>query len=79
MSLRRVAVELGDRAYAIHIGPGAIGAAAAWRDAVRGRHALVVTNPVVGAHYAARVVAALGAREVRVHEVPEGEAHKALA
>ena len=79
MSLRRVAVELGHRAYAIHIGPGAIGEAAAWRDAVRGRHALVVTNPVVGAHYAARVVAALGAREVRVHEVPEGEAHKTLA
>ena len=57
MSLRRVAVGLGHRAYAIHIGPGAIGEAAAWRDAVRGRHALVVANPVVGAHYAARVVA----------------------
>jgi 3-dehydroquinate synthase len=79
VSLCSVAVELGTRAYRIHIGPGAIGDPAAWHEAVRGRHALVVTNPVVGAHYGERVRAALGAREIRVHQVPEGEAHKTLA
>ena len=79
MSLRMVRVELGARAYDIRIGPGAIDHAPAWADAVRGRHALVVTNPVVGRHYGARVLAALGAREARLHEVPEGEAHKTLA
>jgi 3-dehydroquinate synthase len=40
----------------------------------------VVTNPVVGGHHAARLVAALGAAgfEPAVFEVPDGEAHKTL-
>jgi 3-dehydroquinate synthase len=78
MSVRELTVALGTRAYPIRIGPGLLRDPGAWRDAIAGRHALVVTNPVVGGHYAAPVRAALAGRDARVLEVPDGEAFKTL-
>ena len=56
----RVDVELGERGYPIWIGAGLLDEPARWRDAIRGRHVLVVSNDVVAALYLDRVVATLG-------------------
>ena len=71
-------VELGDRAYRIHIGEGLLGQPNLYEPHVKGRLAAIVTNPVVGALYANTLQAALaaaGARTLRI-ELPDGEAFK---
>ncbi len=78
MSAGELTVALGARAYPIRIGPGLLREPDAWRGALAGRHALLVTNPVVGALYAAPVLEALAGRDARVLEVPDGEAYKTL-
>ena len=78
MSRRTLRVELGDRSYEIHIGPGLVDDAALYAPHVRGRTAAVVTNETVAPLYAQRVEAALGragARTLRV-VLPDGEAFK---
>lgn len=78
MTSQRLNVELGDRAYPIHIGSGLIDDPALYAPHVRGRLAAVVTNPTVAPLYAGRVEGALeraGARTLRV-ELPDGEEHK---
>ena len=76
----RIDVELGARRYPIWIGAGLLGQPARWRDAIGGRHVLVVSNDVVAAHYLDRVVAGLGAGlAVATLVVADGEAHKTLA
>jgi 3-dehydroquinate synthase len=71
-------VELGDRAYPIHIGHGLVEDAALYAPHVAGRHAAIVTNETVAPLHAAAVEAALakaGARTLRV-VLPDGEAFK---
>jgi 3-dehydroquinate synthase len=72
-------VALGARAYPIHVGPGLLADAARWRDALRGRHALVVTNEVVAPLYLPRVLPALAGLRHASLVLPDGEAHKTLA
>jgi len=76
----RIDVELAARRYPIWIGAGLLEQPGRWRDAIGGRHVLIVSNDVVAALYLDRVVAALGAdRSVATLVVPDGEAHKTLA
>jgi 3-dehydroquinate synthase len=75
---QRVAIELGDRSYAIDVGGGLLGNAATWSATPAASAALIVTNDVVGPLYGARLAGMLGARYRKVHTVvlPDGEANK---
>ena len=78
MTPTTLTVDLGDRAYPIHIGTGLLEAAGLYAPHVNGRLAAVVTNVTVAPLFAARVEAALqaaGARTLRI-ELPDGEEHK---
>jgi 3-dehydroquinate synthase len=72
-------VALGERSYAIHIGAGLLADGARWRDAIRGRHVLVVTNETIAPLYLARVQANLHGFEHAALVLPDGESHKTLA
>jgi 3-dehydroquinate synthase len=52
-------VELGARSYPIWIAAGLLDDAARWREAIHGRHVLVVSDENVAPLYASRVSAAL--------------------
>jgi 3-dehydroquinate synthase len=74
-----LSVELGSRAYPIHIGTGLIDDATRYAPHVGGRSATVVTNTTVAPLYAARVEAALGRAGARAGArlvLPGGEADK---
>lgn len=75
---RTVSIDLGDRAYAIHIGPDLLGASSTYQDLPDASSVMVVTNATVGPLYAQRVVNALKARYAKVHVVslPDGESYK---
>jgi 3-dehydroquinate synthase len=78
MSQDVLRVELGERAYPIHIGSGLMTFAGLYAPHVKGRRAALVTNETVAALYAPRVEAALtaaGASVMRI-ELPDGEAFK---
>jgi 3-dehydroquinate synthase len=74
----RVPIELGERSYEILIGAGLLGDAQVLHGLPKAAHALIVTNPTVGALYAGPLRAALGRHHARVGvvELPDGEAHK---
>jgi 3-dehydroquinate synthase len=76
--LHALDVALAERAYPILIGPGLLDEHARWRSAIRGRHALVVTNDTVAPLYLARVMAALDGLTAASLVLPDGEAHKTL-
>jgi 3-dehydroquinate synthase len=81
-NLTTVEIDLGARSYAIAIGSGLLDRHETWDGlAARGGRALIVTNPVVGRHYAATLRSALAPSfgDVPVVELPDGEAHKDLA
>ena len=73
-----LAVELGARRYPIRIGAGLLADPARWRDALAGRHVLVVSNEVVAPLYLQRVRAGLGDRTSSTLILADGEAHKTL-
>ena len=78
MSRCELRVELGSRAYPIHIGPGLLDEESLYAPHVRGRAAAVITNDTVAPLYAGRVEAALaraGAHALRI-VLPDGEAYK---
>ena len=70
-------VALGERRYPIRIGAGLLDEGR-WRGALRGRHALVVTDDRVAPLYLARVEHALGALTHDSIVLPAGEASKTL-
>jgi 3-dehydroquinate synthase len=74
----RVAIDLGDRGYAILIGRGLMSDAATWHALPRANSAVIVTNTVVAALYARALSSALAPhyRRVIVVELPDGEEHK---
>ena len=73
----QVRIELGERSYSIDIGEGLI-AALAQASLPRAHAALIVTNTTVAPLYAPALREALQAHypQVRVLELPDGEAHK---
>ena len=78
---RVLTVGLAARSYPIRIGRGTIAHAGSLVASLGTKHAVIVTNPTVAAHWLAPVrdsVAAGGAR-CDVVVVPDGEAHKSFA
>src|SRR6185312_5329155 len=78
-----IEVGLGARHYPIRIGTGLLGDAQGWRDALRGGHALIVSDGNVAPLYARRLRDALAqASGTPIHcevlVLPAGEAHKNL-
>lgn len=73
-----VDVDLGDRAYPIHIGSGLISQAALFAPHIRGARAVIVTNETVAPLYAAKVEAAVRSLGKAVDTVvlPDGESFK---
>jgi 3-dehydroquinate synthase len=76
---RTIEVALGERRYPIRIGSGLLDDPAAWRDAPRGRHVLVVTDAHVAPLYLDRVRAGLAPLAHDALVLPAGEAAKTLA
>ena len=78
---RALEVGLGVRSYPIRIGSGVIGETGSAVAALGATRAVVVTNPVVAAHWLAPLEASLAARGIAVAtiEIPDGEAHKDFA
>ena len=82
MTLARVPVALGERSYEVCVGPGLLDQLAALvRFPQHARRAVVVTQAPVQATHGDRVLDALVAAELEVHEVsvPDGEDAKGIA
>ncbi|MCP1175276.1 3-dehydroquinate synthase [Ralstonia chuxiongensis] len=73
-----VDVDLGDRAYPIHIGSGLLSKAELFAPHIRGARAVIVTNETVAPLYAAKVEEAIRALGKAVDTVvlPDGESFK---
>jgi len=76
--MQTVHVELGERSYPIHIGPGLLGQPELLLPHLVQKRVAIVTNAVVGDLYLTRFSAALAALDVAVVPVvvPEGERYK---
>jgi 3-dehydroquinate synthase len=79
MSVTTVDVVLGERTYPIWVGAGLLDDPQRWRQAIRGRHVLVVTNTTVAPLYLERVCAGLEGLVHATLVLPDGEGHKTLA
>ena len=76
--MKTLHVELGDRRYPIHIGPGLLDRADLLRAHVPGRHVLVVSNTTVAPLYLDRTRAALAGLRHEAVVLPDGEQYKTL-
>jgi 3-dehydroquinate synthase len=77
--LHTIEVALGARSYPVWIGPGLLGDHARWRAALRGRHALVISNTTVAPLYLERVAEGLEGLHWSSFLLDDGEAHKTFA
>jgi 3-dehydroquinate synthase len=78
VSAIEIDVALGDRRYPIRIGAGLLADATRWRDALRGRHVLIVSDDNVAPLYLARIVAGLDGFAHDALVLPAGESSKTL-
>ena len=76
--MKTLHVELGDRRYPIHIGPGMLGRADLLQPQVAGRQVMVVSNDTVAPLYLERCRAALAGLRCETVILPDGERHKTL-
>jgi 3-dehydroquinate synthase len=74
----KLIVELGDRSYPIYIGEGLHADAAYYRQHVRGRQVMVVSNETVAPLYLEQTLAALQCFDVSQVILPDGEVYKTL-
>ncbi len=76
--MQTLTVDLGDRSYPIHIGPGLLDRAELVVPHLAQKRAMVVTNTTIAPLYLARLTAALEGAGVTVAHVvlPDGEAYK---
>ena len=72
-------VALGQRSYPVWIGRGLLADHARWRTALRGRHALVISNTTVAPLYLPRVEQGLDGLRWSSFLLDDGEAHKSFA
>jgi 3-dehydroquinate synthase len=80
--MHTLTVDLGERSYPIHIGPGLLPRAGEWlAGAISSRRALVVTQPNIDELYGTAVRDGLAAAgfTVATHHVPQGESSKCVA
>ncbi len=78
--MQSLTVELGDRSYPIHIGPGLLGRADLILPHLAARSVAIVSNTTVAPLYMQQLAAPLRAAGVTITEVvlPDGEAYKNL-
>lgn len=76
---RTIDVALGERSYPVWIGPGLLHDRVRWRAALRGRHALVISNTTVASLYLDRVAEGLDGLQWSSFLIDDGEAHKTFA
>ncbi|MCX7513797.1 3-dehydroquinate synthase [Frateuria sp. STR12] len=77
--IRTIEVALGARRYPVWIGRGLLGDSARWRERLRGRHALVVSNTTVAPLYMERLARGLDGLHWSSFLLEDGEAHKTFA
>jgi 3-dehydroquinate synthase len=75
-SQETIHVTLGDRSYPVWIGRGLLDEHARWRAALRGRHALVISNRTVAPLYLERIARGLDGLRWSSFLLDDGEAHK---
>jgi len=78
MSTQQIDVQLGARSYPIWIGNRLLDDATNWREAIRGRHVLVVSDSHVAPLYLDRAIAAAGDKKTSRIVFPAGEASKSF-
>jgi 3-dehydroquinate synthase len=78
MTTQRIDVQLGARSYPIWIGERLLDDASHWRDSVRGRHVLAVTDSNVAPLYLDKILAAIDDRKTSRIVFPAGEASKSF-
>ncbi|TCK17012.1 3-dehydroquinate synthase [Thiogranum longum] len=71
-------LELGERSYPIHIGPGLLSLTALYEPAIRGRQVMVVSNNTVAPLYMDTVCEALQDYRLERLILPDGEQYKTL-
>lgn len=74
-----IQVTLGDRSYPVWIGRGLLDDHTHWRTAIRGKHALVISNRTVAPLYLERVAHGLDGLRWSSFLLDDGEAHKTFA
>ncbi|MEW9573700.1 3-dehydroquinate synthase [Rhodanobacter sp. Si-c] len=72
-------VALGARSYPVWIGRGLLADTARWRERLRGRHVLVISNTTVAPLYLDRVARGLDGLSWSSFLIEDGEAHKSFA
>lgn len=77
--MRTITVELAARGYPVHVGEGLLDSADLLREAVAGRHVLLVTDDNVAPHHLPGVRDALHGLQVATVVLPPGEQEKTLA
>ena len=75
---RTLTVDLGDRSYPIHIGPGLIAEPSLYGPHLRASQVMIVSNETVAPLYLEQVRAALSGRRVAEVILPDGEVYKTL-
>lgn len=74
-----IQVTLGDRSYPVWIGRGLLDDHTRWRTAIRGKHALVISNRTVAPLYLERIARGLDGLRWSSFLLDDGEAHKSFA
>jgi len=77
--MNKVRVELNERSYPIHIGPGLFDRPELLQEELGTGRAVVITNTVVAPLYLERVKKLLGENYAEEIVLPDGEEHKTLA
>ncbi|MGC1549267.1 MAG: 3-dehydroquinate synthase [Rhodanobacter sp.] len=78
-TIQTIDVTLGTRSYPVWIGRGLLTDHARWRRALRGRHALVISNSTVAPLYLDRVAQGLEGLHWSSFLLDDGETHKTFA
>ena len=76
--MKTLNVDLGERSYPIYIGQDILGSADSYKNHIRGRQVLVVTNQTIAPLYLASVVGALAEFDVSTLILKDGEQHKKM-
>lgn len=77
-NFRTLTVDLGDRNYPIHIGPGLLGQPALLRPHIPSRQVMIVSNETVAPLYLEKLRAGLDGLRVESCILPDGEEYKDL-
>lgn len=76
--MHELTVDLGTRAYPIHIGAGLLGNAELYKNITHNRRLLVVTNDTIAPLYLQQVCETLNIDSSKQLVLPDGESHKTL-